>query len=564
MLNNSDDASTVLGVMNHPDILSVIVPMTDEHSLRVLFCCPDLYPLLRVILTSQDYWYERSQYLIGQTLTWRPKAAWKDVYCVLLHLRSGGFLFDIAPIDNLDSLLAVNETEDRFSPTYAETGNMHDCVRSRACHWYLSQTANTDVLEYVLQKEEGHHDLNLWDLVVLQLRNSHHAVVDKLLTLTSDDPSDHHATVVLIDAVQAGRRDIFDRFEHRIDDDVSIVRHLFAAVAEADDLEMYLYLLRTYGSSELESSFFRGVIAHDSITLLKYLPMSRLGEDKLLYAISIAITHSSMVALAYLASLTTLAALDWYEATKRALECDRINDETGVKYAIERIDPNRCLSGLLIASLGSPPAFKVLLADPRSHPELILGDLADAFKNLHPYVIQWLISDPRIRTETMEPSIVSSVWSLLESQRTRPSLEYIRQCHHQRTDPSLKYMEQLRGTESERYGVPIPELIRTDAYTLTVRHIIFKRPTDVELVDWMISLDNPIMARAACDTLMESYTCANRDAEEAGSIRALLLAMLYPSVITKRSIRTSEGGRIRALGVIEIDYTLDTTRVVSI
>ena len=247
--------------MNNPDILSVIAPMTDERSLRLLFADPTLRPILRVILSSQNYWYERAQYLIGWTLTWRPKAVWKDVYYVLLHLQSSKTLSDMDVIDNLDSLLAVNEAGDQFMIVYAQAHGAEDEPNPN-CYYYLSNTANLDVLDYVLERSQGKCQTGLWDVLERQLCLSHMPIVDKLLTLASDDDLDEdELEIVLTAVIIAKRRDIFDRLEGRIDDCVDI-EVLFEAAMQADDLEMYNHLLDGY---EIDTSAVPGIlVVHDS------------------------------------------------------------------------------------------------------------------------------------------------------------------------------------------------------------------------------------------------------------------------------------------------------------
>lgn len=47
-------------------------------------------------------------------------------------------------------------------------------------------------------------------------------------------------------------------------------------------------------------------------------------------------------------------------------------------------------------------------------------------------------------------------------------------------------------------GLTDEDLEGRDATSLVLRQMVFKRPkTDVELMDWMISLDNPVMTEAS-------------------------------------------------------------------
>lgn len=460
--------------MNNADILSIIAPMTDDRSLRELFCCSDLYPLLRVILTSQSYWYERSQYLVGKQLTWRPKADWKDVYYTLAHLQSGGTLLSIDPINNLDSLLVIEEYREQFECT---PGLICEDDSSSNPHWfhYLSDTSDLDVLDYVLEKSEGYRGFSLWDALEHQLDNSHTAIVDKLLTLVSDDDLDKDDLQgVLLAAIRAKRRDIFDRLERRIGDEMDTTV-LFEAAIESDNLEMYEYLLTSYEIGELDD-LLETIIASDALTILKdYLSengigATSLGEHELQRYVSMAVGYSAMVVLAY---LITLVSPDWYEAVKQSLR-HYVNNDTGVRYALDRIAADVDLSDLLLHSLDNYQAFQTLLADPRSHPEAILASLLSAVSDPGSYiVVKDIVQDSRVKTEQMEPAVVQTVYKVLMGQRTLSSLRY---CHT------------LNAYPIKMGGVTARELSEMTAYALTARQILFKQPkTDAELIDWMIS-----------------------------------------------------------------------------
>ena len=488
--------------MDHPDILSVIAPMADDCSLRALFCCADLYPLLRVILTSQNYWYERAQHLISRTLEWRPKADWKEVYYTLKHLQSGEWLLSIDPINNLDSLLAAEEFQEQFEHSPNVICENEDDSSSNP-HWfhYLSDTSDLGVLNYVLQKSEGHRGFSLWAAIEYQLDNSHTAIVDKLLMLVSDDELDD----VLLAAIRTKRRDIFDRLEHRIDGTIEMYR-LFLRAIEVDDLEMYKHLLSLYGEID---DHLEAIIASDALAILRdKLQSSVVPEDELQYAVSIAVTYSSVSVLTYLA---TLGSPDWRKAIEQALTRS-MNNDIGVRYALDRIAPDADLTGLLIHSQkNSRSVFRMLLADPRSHPEKVLPILVSTTSSLGKYaIIRDIIRDSRVKTEEMEPSIIREVYNAIANRRIW-------------ADAAL-----ARVTASD--------LSQKSAFALIARQIVFKRPkTDAELTEWMTSLDNPIVT-AATSLLVSSQQVLVSSQQvlahntEVRVIRALLLAMVHPDL----------------------------------
>ena len=510
------------------DILSVIAPKMDENSLRMLFYHSNLRPLLRVILTSQNYWYERSQYLIGHVLAWRPKVVWKDVYYIIVHLRSHDRLSYIDPINNLDSLLAVQEAcgdqfalrlaEDNESGSDEPDGDVWEYSNSNLWH-YLSGASDLDVFDYILQRLEGHRDFDLWDALEHQLDKSHTVIVDKLLTLVSDDDLDEDDLQgVLLTAIRARRRDIFDRLERRIGDEMDMTV-LFEAAVESDNLGMYKYLLVAYEIGELED-LLETTVASDALAILKdYLSENNIGaaslgeheleEDDLQHCVSMAVGYSAMVVLAH---LTTLVSPDWYEAVKQSLR-HYVNNDTGVRYALDRIAANVDLSDLLLHSLDNYRAFQTLLADPRSHPEAILDRLLSAVSDPGNYiVVKDIIQDSRIKTEEMEPAVVQMAHNVLMDQRTLSSLRYCRA---------------LEACPMAMRGVTARDLSEQTAYALIARQILFKQPkTDVGLMDWMISLDNPTLTASAESLLIET----GDHNTEVLAIRALLLAMLYPSL----------------------------------
>lgn len=80
---------------------------------------------------------------------------------------------------------------------------------------------------------------------------------------------------------------------------------------------------------------------------------------------------------------------------------------------------------------------------------------------------------------------------------------------------------------------PIEELRRTGAYSPMLRFIFFKRPSGVELLDWMVARNGPATTAAATAVLEDRWDIVNQSIPE----QALMRVMLYPTLSVERLLR---------------------------
>lgn len=424
------------------------------------------------------------------------------MYYILSSLRSDLTLLDIPVIDNLDTLLVIEEVE----PNFEDEDN--DLV-----YHYLTITQSLDVLNYVLSKSDGKRRFSLWAVLEQQLAEDRTAIVDKLMSLITDDEPLGDLEEVLTTALRKRRRDVFDRLEARIEEDI-IIEEVFDAAISSDNLEMYLYILEKY---EIDYDDLIGnIVCDDALAILQhYLSENKPSDNELLECVSVAIANSAIRVLVYLASIVEL---DWYQVTLRVLS-EHICGEEVLKYAFSRMSSKVDLCEFLLISMDNKRAFSVVLSDPRSHLEANLDKLVSAADGNYD-IIRLIAADSRVRTEVLEEKTVRVMASTLLHPR----------------DVSHVPLSSLIAED----------LIWSDACSLILRQMVLKRPkSDEELMDWMISLDNPVMTEASHSVLGDGRTRTR----ETISIRALFVAMLYPTLSLRSLVDQLKSDGYTPIGV---------------
>lgn len=502
--------------MQNRDILSIMAPKMSNETLAVLYEDRHLRASLRVILSSNDYWFQKSEYLVGKQLAYRPKADYKQVYLVLERADSDYLLLSQV-INNLHSLLAVVETKPSLvKPTYWNGYQIH-----------LNTTRNLDVFDYLLEKQADMttgNTSNMWALLQQLGHKDCEAIVDRILSILpnsiemSDSDPDLH--LLLIAAMRADRMDVYDMLEKYIDEDTEMNQvieeamrldkvRIYQRIRQAYEPDEYLIqrlveqdavnILTSIAAEAVTPSlratinagtpwgYERGidmVIQSDSVKILKAL-VDTGGYDSEDYLSKTAIRSGSLKILQY---LKTFMEIDWMYAIQRPSKPELL------QYALDHLeDRDIDLSKELLAAVSNIELFSILLQDSRSHPEKKLTKLLEAANSSRhkSKLIEMIVLDPRVRVQDMHSDAVYIVYS---NMLDIPDLD-------------------------DR------DLVGTDARSLMLRQIVFKRPTAVELLDWMVSLHSRDMARAAECVLDSKF---GTESEDIASVVALLYWLLHP------------------------------------
>lgn len=240
-----------------------------------------------------------------------------------------------------------------------------------------------------------------------------------------------------------------------------------------------------------------------------------------------------------------------------------------IRFALQHTDPGLPGSKALIEASTDPEAFALILSDPRVDPMPSVMDLIRSSRRItfqdnamlediednpsllggEPYthqelmrgikstqvekVADILIRDPRVDIESFQRGILRLVfWSLADTIADRiEGLQIGRQmAGSRRLSP-----QELRRTLE----------LKNDIYAKLLRYIILKRPSSVDLIDWMtaqIGADRETFAFAAGDVLDDVI----EPDLDVTPIWSLLQVMLYPTLTLTRLIdrlRTSDVDR---------------------
>jgi hypothetical protein len=244
--------------------------------------------------------------------------------------------------------------------------------------------------------------------------------------------------------------------------------------------------------------------------------------------------------------------VDWKKIIVRAMGLSR---EDIARYALDRAAELGLNLNSVLIQLADSWAFSVVLAEPSSHPESNLRELVDSIKNAahiwRGQSAKSLILDSRIKTEDLEPYVVRSIFDSL----------LVTLSHGHMQDAMDGYR---LGTEISGYSgaLTADTISGTDAYSLVLRQMVFKRPKKEELMDWMLDMKLEDVIQAAACVLDDKL----RYSDGVAPLRALLLSILYPSMNLEESIMKlgEDGYRGRVLhrsgGLLGVYYSLPEAR----
>ncbi|CAH6421412.1 Hypothetical protein POVR2_LOCUS381 [uncultured virus] len=470
--------------------------MLDNKSLFTIYLDSAYRSMLQVILSSNTYWHSKTEYIVGKQLLYRPLAIWKSVYHTLCQDEEQEDIDDLdmvryGVVNNLHSLQAVLDA----------TGQ---AMNRESLHEYMSSTSSLEVFDYLLQHSRA-TKVDFYDVLIsqLQLKDST-AIVDKILTLLPEDidPTALDVSELLQAAVQY-RPDVFEKFSVYIDNDVDMDTIFEEAIA-ADNVTMYNRLLTSY---EVDTSeLLEDIVSHGALNICKtYLAENEVSQSELLQLFPAAMSNEEVTLLAYMHSLVEP---DWYSVlldTDHTLEYTKICSQ----YAVSHVPASQLHSLLLEQELDTIP-FLAVLSDSRYDPNQYAAVLVELPRV--PYGAAYnLLHDPRVRIADMTDAALDKMLTCLSVDRD------------------------VEPTEIASYSI----------YTRLSNYILYGSPTAIHLLEWMVALRNPDIARAAASVLDSKLSYS----QHVAPIRALLISLLYPQLSLLDAVRAliAEGYRAAAL-----------------
>lgn len=500
------------------DILANMAAKLDEAALARLYTYPPYRESLRVILGTREFWYERAMYLMGKPLEWRPNANWKDIYYALKNTGRGGWSkgkYKLALAD-MDTLLTMEEV---FGPLRASD------YREGNYTTLLSDIDDVRVFDYITAKEPGRRYL-LWSVLKEQIDRQNRAIIDKLLPLTKtyrSKPSEwfNAVKVSVTEGDLQTLRYLLEETKVELSEDK--VEDLITEATERDQLPVYQYLDDRYPDSSDEDETLLLAAQNNSIRVFRYLYDKNPQTEEVKHALleqSASVFSISPDVFIFLSS--TLENVDWVKLLQRA---SRIGADNLAELIMPHIDPDADLS-LLPWDTENPSEKLILLvlsgvnSDPSRHLDQILDMIRDDHSPALTYI---LLSDPRIRIEKLTRDQVIKIYNTTRLSQAS-SLHAIA--------ASMHASQEIADNVIRFLGVGEP-LLSNDSYSLTLREMLFKKPSKLALADWMTEIHDPGLITASLSVVDDRQTCP----EELVPLQRLMFAMLYPDYTALQQLR---------------------------
>lgn len=463
------------------DVLGNMVSALDNKTLALLYAIPAYQDRIRQILSSQQFWYERSIRLVRKQLTWNPDADWGHIYYILENVTEEDWKkgMYIPALDNLDALLILEGLYGKV-----------DVVRVYT--YLLSDTRDIRVLNYLLDSNPN-EPYDLWTVLRYQTARGDRAIIDKLLSLLPPVEERPKREILTAAGVATGTGDV-RTLDFLLGDLVSQLsipegKTILIQALDEDRLEVYKYA-ESVGIATAVT--LEDIANADAIETFKYVyekqTRSAAARDRL---IASAVDRDSERVFSYLTSDIAYTRMGWEALLKRAIT----NRSPGVARQIVAHIPD--VDGLVLIdqlAVRSQDMIAALLLGPNSNPVAELRAVLENSQGYQTTLVQIILADPRVRTEDMDTETVTKIAQLLRVH----------------SDP----------------------IVGNDIYSLVIRELVFKQPDDVDLVDWMMRLNRSELAEAATAVLDGAPV-----PESLVPMRSLMLAMLYPTLTRQEQLR---------------------------
>lgn len=493
--------------MDNSDVLFEITTKLDNQTLETLSTTPVWTAISTLI--NEHWWYIRSEHLVNRDLQARPDVDWKRVYYSLLaSMLSPDDLQIVHGLDYLPSLLVLIEV-------YGEPNLASTEVERKL--W--TSVESEEVLDYLVDELflDGSLELSFAGLQAA-IDNSRVEMIQPMLywvKLGEDEHGDKKATdrrlerVILrvIENQQVATLEVF--IEEKI---ASGSASLLNAAVGTRRLDIVRLLLSGWYSQQTLVSAARIAVEMDwseGLTLF----LGKLDEKNWQGLFYKALEHGSGYIAEMLVSKRLASDLDergWEDVLSKALAN---GSGSMVRYAVTRVAPTPILD-----------------------PDSLVGRLRSAGGIIANEQVYRLMRDT--------PIGVSTLRGIYEDESV--AIDLVRDQNPETWDRGTLriFLRSLADANaSKRRGISLAVQIASDLdlpdvnailnlehgtslYHILIRLILIKRPSSLELTEWMEARRDPMIG-AAAQLVLDHHATLD---PELVPIRALLLCMLYPAL----------------------------------
>ena len=561
--------------MDVPDVLRQIAYRLDDQSLFSLPQSLELRRDMSKLLQDNSFWHQRAEHLTSKQIDYNPNLDWRQMYYGLLSIEnSKSFDPDKKPIDIFDPVFKYTLENIDFLKLVIE---LYGPIAKRTSMWNSAwfDVKSADVFEYLFSIDQiSYSSSNSFasHLTVAVANGNIDLIrtIDKIAKQKRVEIPSRDLWRPLTLSAQIGDLPVtlllLEMLRQRGDNTSHLIGILSTAV-EKDRIE---YALEVVSEFDLDSNQIRQAIALNltSISqemleaLMNTQPSQRDLDSIGTYLLSISVSNSRFDLATWLLDTYPSLSLNQYALRSYVQEGSSPKIAFVLKYVSPAVKNNTILQEAAISHLS---VFKTVLSDQRLDPMIELfkvvvntwrlthgrtglrlqatgtinkkrtKETADEVKmatslsiyhyGLGQINLDWspgprtkdeawtalLISDKRVRVEQLDLfSLRAFAWNLTATIHDRVS-GFIYACSLVKT--TISY---------ERLGQRIEG---ASLYSITLRYIILKRPSNSELLDWMIEQNKPAFQLAGSNIL---------DNEIASDVSipfyALLTTLLYPKL----------------------------------
>lgn len=500
--------------MDNQDILLQLIVRMDNASLEALSKTPlwvNIVPLI-----DDYFWYLRSQALVGKELKQRPDADWKRIYYTLLDSKAQNREFDwsleaIRPaLAYLPALLVLVEVYGRpkWKPsTYADVWS---AVRDVAVFNYLLSRRVWIAITISDALNALRQTVNWYDTPMMKRLI---AYLDPIVDRDDEDAND-----VLQDTMVSAIDHSFLEGVKLLDEWSLFDTEMFENVVKESSPEVLRYLLSEHQPDDrVLSEIVRATYEHDDVECLEILleygaSLDTVADDRdeLVEAGSVKI-----LTLLQDRGVIKLIVEDWEEVLTAAVERDRSDI---VMSVLQHLPPSKIRDTGIVGQLraaGGPIANDIVF-------NKIRGELA----------MSQILYDLDSNEELARQLVAGSDLNTWDTKTLRVFCWALKLADSDREKGFRLCQLQVSGIASDWNDIS-RILEKRDVYSHVLRFLLFREPTAVELADWMIARDDPSLELASRAVLTDA-------SEGDVSLRALMLAMLYPTLSLEKIIERLE------------------------
>ncbi|CAH6419510.1 Hypothetical protein POVR2_LOCUS12 [uncultured virus] len=521
--------------MDNLDVLRHIVAKLEDSALVNLLVGLQLDSKTASLLLDNLFWYYRSQHLVHIELIERPRADWKTIYWSLRRKgKRATAPLRVKPVGLLKEQYRVGlETSLDLLLVLFEMYGIPDKLPLEQSRDIAMRTKAPDVLEYLIK--QGYVVYSQEIAREHLLGASSYSNVDLVQAILGRTDLSLIAPSRVYSYLTSAREhvNVFELLFNILESDLYPGGNIdiLYDVARYGSRDVLIFLLNRvrYNIDNLNKACMEAASTENIPCLEMLLSISELSLERKVYILEQAIRIDSVQSMQLILrefGADILTPNQWLAHLYDAVQY-RMKNMQILKLILSHSNVADELELLYIATDSSEEIFNTLLSNERIDVESQVYELVSLMLSgydIDTSELDDIVSKPISSNETSKQDISAAYWL---PQHPRVNIEKL----DTKTRRLLFYSireSKLLARASEMSDRQLVELIetRTDLYSVVFRYIFFKRPSAVELLDFFISLHNPLLATAASDILDNQISS---DAQLM-PIEALLLQVLVPTM----------------------------------